>query len=70
MISKKATHEPLEKMTFAINKTRIIFLNKRSVGHIAHLRKQFNTINTYDHNVDKEKKKNIINFMRIYWLFI
>ena len=53
MISKKATHGPLEKMTFAINKTRIIFLNKRSMGHIAHLRKQFNTINTYDHNVDK-----------------
>ena len=34
------------------------YLNKRPMGHIAHLRKQFNSINTYDyHNVNWEKKK-------------
>ena len=45
--------------------------NKRSMGHIAHLRKQFKSINTYDyHNIDKEKKKPIIYFMRIDWFFI
>ena len=28
------------------------------MGHIAHLRKQFKSINTYDyHNADKEKKR-------------
>ena len=31
-------------------------MNKGPMGHIAHLRKQFKSINTYDyHNVDKEK---------------
>ena len=45
--------------------------NKRPMGHIAHLRKQFKSINIYDyHNVDEEKKKNIIYFMRIEWSFI
>ena len=42
-----------------------IISNKRPMGHIDHLRKRFKSI-----NVDKEKKKNIINFMRIYWFFI
>ena len=41
------------------------------MGHIAHLRKQFKSLNTYDyHNVDYEKKKPIIYFMRIEWFFI
>ena len=45
--------------------------NKRPMGHIPHLRKQFKSINTWlYHNVDKEKKKNIINFMRIFCFFI
>ena len=30
---------------------------KRPMGHIAHLRKQFKSINTYDYNVLLEKKK-------------
>ena len=41
------------------------------MGHIAHLRKKFKSINTYDyHNVDSEKKKTIIYFKRIEWFFI
>ena len=44
---------------------------KRPMGHIAHLRKQLKSINTYDyHNVNKKKKKPIIYFMRIEWFFI
>ena len=38
------------------------------MGHIAHLRKQFKSINTYDYIItlfNRSKKKNIINFMRI-----
>ena len=41
------------------------FFNKRPMGHIAHLRKQFKSINTYDNII--KKKKNIIIFMRIKW---
>ena len=41
------------------------------MGHNTHLRKLFKSMNTYDyHNVDKEKKKLIIYFMSIEWLFI
>ena len=43
------------------------------MGHIAHLRKQFKSINTYDYImtlIKRWKNKNIINFMRIYWFFI
>ena len=41
------------------------------MGHIAHLGKQSNSINIYDyHNVNWEKKKPIIYFMRIVWFFI
>ena len=41
------------------------------MGHIAYLRKQFKSINTWlYHNVDQEKKKPIIYFMRIEWFFI
>ena len=41
------------------------------MGHIAHLRKQFKPINTYDYIITLiKRKKNIINFMRIYWFFI
>ena len=42
-------------------------------GHNAHPRKQFKSINTYDYIITlikRRKKKPIINFMRIYWLFI
>ena len=48
------------------------YLNKRSMGHITHLRKQFKSINTYDYIIRliKRRKENIINFMRIYWFFI
>ena len=46
-------------------------INKRPMGHMAHLRKQFNSINPNDYlNVDWEKKKAIIYFMRIEWFFI
>ena len=46
--------------------------NKRPMGHIAHLRKQFKSINTYDYIITliKRRKKTIINFMRIYFFFI
>ena len=42
------------------------------MGHIAHLRKQFKSINTYDYIITliKRRKKTIINFMRIYFFFI
>ena len=41
------------------------------MGHIAHLRKQFKSINTHDYIVTLiKRRKNIINFMRIYWFFI
>ena len=42
-------------------------LNKRPMGHIAHLRKQFKSINTYDYIITliERRKKTIINFMRI-----
>ena len=41
------------------------------MGHIAHLRKRFKSINTYDYikNVDS-KKKPIIFFLRIAWFLI
>ena len=36
------------------------------MGHIAHLRKQFKSIDTYDYIITLIKKKNtIINFIRI-----
>ena len=46
--------------------------NKRPMGHIAHLRKQFKSINTYDYIITliKRRKKNIIDFKRIYWFSI
>ena len=41
------------------------------MGHIAHLRKQFKSINTYDYIITliKRRKKNIIDFRRIYCRF-
>ena len=39
------------------------------MGHIAHLRKQFKSNNTYGY-IDEKKKKSIIIFMRIKWYFI
>ena len=43
-------------------------INKRSMGHIAHLRKQFKSINTYDYIINlikRRKKKPIINFIEL-----
>ena len=47
-------------------------VNKRPMGHIDHLRKQFKAINTYDYIITliKRRKKTIINFMRICWFSI
>ena len=55
-----------------IMKFRLQRVNKRPMGHIAHLRKQFKSINTYDYIITliKRRRKNIINFMRINWFFI
>ena len=41
------------------------------MGHIAHLRKQFKSINTYDYIITmiKRRNKNIIILMRIKWFF-
>ena len=46
--------------------------NKRPIGHITHLRKQFKSIIIYDYIITliKRRKKNITNFMRNYWFFI
>ena len=45
--------------------------NKRLMGHIAHLRKQLKTINTYDYIITliKRRKKNIINFIILNCVF-
>ena len=42
------------------------------MAHIAHLRKQFKSINEYDNIITliKRRKNNIINLMRIYLFFI
>ena len=46
--------------------------NKRPMGHIAHLRKQIKSINTYDNIITliKKRKKPIIIFMRIKCFFL
>ena len=46
-----------------------IYLNKRPIGHIAHLRKQLKSISTYDFTVTLIKRKNL-KFMIIYWFLI
>ena len=40
-------------------RARTLLLNKRPMGHIAHLRKQFKSINTYDYIITliKGRKK-------------
>ena len=43
--------------------------NKRPIRHIAHLRKQFKSINTYDYSLTLIKRKKN-TFMRINWFFI
>ena len=51
----------------------VLFLpNKRPMGHIAHLRKQFKSIKTYDYIIMliKRRKNNIIYFMRNFCFFI
>ena len=40
------------------------------MSHMAHLRKQFNSINTYDYIITLIKRRKNINLMRIYWFFI
>ena len=65
------TSPPLanEKWKFLYNKATT--KNKRPMGHIIHLWKQFISINTYDYIITLiEKKIPIINFMSIYWFFI
>ena len=51
--------------------TRMVKRNKRPMGHISRLRKQFKSINTYDYIITmiKRRKKNIIILMRIKWFF-
>ena len=52
---------------------KLVINNKRHMGQIAHLRKQFKLINTYDYIITliKRRKKNpIIYFIRIEWPFL
>ena len=44
--------------------------HKMPMGHIAHLRKQFKSINTYDYIITLIKRKKNINFMIMYCFFI
>ena len=46
-----------------------LVLNKRPIGHIAHLRKQFKSLNKYDYIITLIQRIRK-NFMRIYWFFI
>ena len=56
---------------FGIILNWMVMLNKRPMGHIAHLRKQFKSKNTYDYIITLiKRRKKIINLMRIYWFFI
>ena len=51
--------------------TRMVKRNKRPIGHISRLTKQFKSINTYEYIITLiKRKKNIIKLMRIYWFFI
>ena len=51
-------------------KSLLLHFNKRPMGHIAHLRKQLKSINTYDYIITliKRRRKNI-NFMITYCFF-
>ena len=49
------------------NLQEIVILNKRPMGHIAHLRKQFKSIIK---TLIKRRKKNIINFMSLFFLLL
>ena len=62
----------IQKKYAKINRVMENSLNKKPMGHIAHLRKQFKSINTYHYIITliKRRKKNIVNFMRIYFFFI
>ena len=40
------------------------FSNKRAMGHIAHLRKQFKSINTYDYTIMLIKRGNPLSTFR------
>ena len=69
--SIKIQTDVLDHVNHSVNPL-IPTMNKRPMGHIAHLRKQFKSINTYDYLITliKRREKPIINFMRIYFLFI
>ena len=62
-------HVCLIKQTQISNHKRIqyiknhLLLNKRPMGHIAHLRKQFTSINTYDYIITmiKRRKKTLLS---------
>ena len=48
-----------------------IWQNKRPMGHITHMRKQFKSTNTYDYIITLiKRRKKPHNFIRIYWFFI
>ena len=61
-----------EKNWYMVHKVSVLNKNKRPMGHIAHLRKQFKSINTNDYIITliKRRRKNVINFIRVYWFFI
>ena len=69
-------HTKLLKLKCTVKKSFCLshqISNKRPMGHIAHLRKQFKSINMYGYIITlikKRRKKTIINFMRIYFFFI
>ena len=50
-------------------KNKMVIQNKRPMGHIAHLRKQFKSINTYDYIITLIKRRKKINFTITYFFF-
>ena len=47
-----------------------VYINKRPMGHIAHLRKQFKLINTYDYIITLIKRRDFFNFVNVFSLFL
>ena len=43
----------------------VIYFNKRLMGHIAHLRKQFKAINTYDYHYVERRKKTLFTLREL-----
>ena len=61
----------LEGLYFVVEGSLAVNDNKRPMGHMAHPRNKFKSINTFDyHNVEEEKKGTTNCFMRIQWIFI